>query len=208
MKLTNTHRNAIIEKVLIAGRMARTPALERQEDSLALRATKRRFGDDVFERCRALPEGWLNTHKIISIAYKAAQDLPNAYEEVSVYRGRTKLQPVWFSRTLSLSNAAVLPNIFAGDWNQDAFGSILWSDVYDYFAAGVALHEEMKQLRIEIRGVLAGFTTVERLAEGWPEGYSHLPAELLAATGAANLPAVRIEDLNARLAAFGHAEAA
>jgi hypothetical protein len=36
------------------------------------------------------------------------------------------------------------------------------------------------------------------IAEGWPEGYAYFPHEKLAASG---VPAVRVEDLNARLAA-------
>jgi len=63
----------------------------------------------------------------------------------------------------------------------------------------VLLEQELDQLETQITATLAAYTTVEKLAVGWPEGYEELPQELLAETG--NLPALRIDDLNARIAA-------
>ena len=68
-----------------------------------------------------------------------------------------------------------------------------------YDAAVKALAKERQQLSLEVRGTLAAFTTVEKLAQEWPEGYAHFPHESLVAGGP--VPALRIEDLNARLAA-------
>ena len=59
-KLTIKMRETIVNKIVEAGRIGREAWLERREHALALRCVKARFGDDVFERCRALPPGWIN----------------------------------------------------------------------------------------------------------------------------------------------------
>lgn len=204
-KLTNTHRAAIADKALDAGRLTREAALTRQEHSLTLRATKFRFGDDVFERCRALPEGWLGVHKMIQFNYNTVCNLLPCRQVVhprTPSRRWSWEQRVPANYKLDLSDVAVLPNAFAEPWQPSYFSGTLWDEVQEHFAGHIALFDEMELLRAQVKSTLLSFTTVERLAEDWPEGYAFLPPELVVPT-TANLPAVlKLDDLNRRLAAF------
>jgi hypothetical protein len=195
MKLTNSMRKAIIDRIIDEVRRPREAKLKKREHALALRLTLKRYGRDVFDRCRALPEGWLGVHKAITFDYELRQtNFPRRFVVEGKYSRR------WPSNyMIELSEAAALPNSFAQSWNRNEMGP-LYDDVYGHFEDIVVLAEELENLAIQTRAVLASFTTVEKLAEGWAEGYAHLPQELLADTG--GVPAPRIEDLNKRIAAL------
>ncbi len=196
MKFTSRMRVTITDRVVASTRAPREAALNRREQALAVRLLRHRYGNDVFERCRALPEGWLHHQKQLSLEYALAQTLPRTSIETNGYRRRygASLYP---SGYLLLADHAPLPTSASGGWDRAAIGS-LYDDLHALFAARVELEKDLRALRAQVDGVLAAFTTVERLAEGWPEGYAHLPAEMTASP-AANLPAVRIADLNARI---------
>lgn len=73
-------------------------------------------------------------------------------------------------------------------------------DEYEQFAADEErLRSELDELLQQVSAALRSYTTVEKLAEGWPEAYEHFPKDDAPRPG--TLPAVRIEDLNMRLAA-------
>jgi Nucleotide modification associated domain 5 len=203
-KLTNQMRTALVEHALVAGRLAGEAELVRRERALALRLTRHRYGDDVFDRCRALPEGWVDAHRTISFDHWAG-DNKLGFPVRVVYAkgpyGRREHYRVPRGHRLELDTAVPLPNSFAQAWTRAEVGS-LYDEVYAYFEAVVARHDEEEALRASLKAAAAAFTTVEKLADMWPEGYAHLPVELLAATANHSLPAPRLDDLNARLAAF------
>ena len=201
-KLTNQMRKAIVDKLITPGRMAREKALKDQEHSLALRATRQRYGDDVFDRCRELPEGWLNVHQRISLF---GQSLPKKYfmvKSTQSYRHPHQITVPLHGHYLDLLNPAPLPNSFQHGWKEFHFGAKLWNEVYSYFNAIIELYESIEELKIKLTGGLSGYTTVERLCEEWPEAYAHLPQELLAPQPKYPLPVVPIADLNEMVEKF------
>lgn len=171
-KLLNTHRNAICNHLLAATFRERELRLKQQEHALGLKLLRALYGDDALARMSVLPEGWLPTS-----------------------------QQLFFKHTAGHQTSVNLSDPIRHPARQDynAVPPPSWSTAWErHGAACQALKEERRQLELEIRGTLAAFTTIEKLADGWPEGYAHFPHPELVP---AHLPALRIEDLNARLAA-------
>lgn len=211
-KMTNAMREAIIKHSLVQGRQRRESQLKLQERALALRLTKQRYGDDVFQKCRSLPEGWLDNHRTISFSDYTQQNKLNfpvkvIYDPTRTRWGqRVERTRVPYRHVIELDTAVPLPNSFNSTWTREHV-SDMYDEIYDHFAAWVALEDEEEQIRAQMKGALASFTTVEKLSAAWPAAYAHLPQEMLAGTGAMNraLPVPRLDDLNTRLEAFGKA---
>jgi hypothetical protein len=199
MKLTNQMRTTIVDRIIASARAPREAALNHREAALAIMLLRHRYGDDVFERCRALPEGWLHHQKQISLEYGLVQTLPRTSVETG--GGRHRSFNTYPRGYLSLTDHAPLPQSASGGWDRKAVGDRLYNELHILFGNRIALEDDLKALRTQISGILAAFTTVKCLADGWPEGYAHLPAEMTAPL-TANLPAVRIADLNARIEAL------
>lgn len=203
-RLTNQMRNQIKRRILESVRTPREVVLRAQEHSLALRLLRARYGDDVFERCRALPEGWLQLHKKITLGHDVTDPLPRftrAERYVSSYRYSTRI--VLPPGTLELAEYAPLPNSVAGTWTREHVTGRQLDDLAAWFTNYVALAEELERLGTEVGAALAAFPTVEKLAEGWPEGHAHLQLP----EPVSGLPAPRIEDLNEHIAAAVRAAA-
>jgi putative DNA base modification enzyme with NMAD domain len=201
-KLTNQMRNAIVDKLIVPGRVAREKALKDQENSLALRATKYRFGDDVFDRCRALPEGWVDFQQRISLYNCSLPSKRFMVKSTASFRHPHQITVPSTGYHLNLLNPAALPNAFRYAWQEPMFGAKLWNEVYAYFNSVIELYEATEDLKIKLTGGLSSYTTVERLSEGWPEAYAHLPQELLAPQPKYPVPAVPIADLNEMIEKF------
>lgn len=204
-RLTNQMRSQVKRRVLESVRTPREVALRAQEHALALRFLRARYGEDVFERCRALPEGWLQLHKKLTLGHDVTDPLPR-FTRVEryvrsnrYYASRIVLPP----SVLELAEYAPLPNSVAEIWTREHVTGRELDDLSDWFTKHVALEEELERLETEIRAALAAFPTVEKLAKGWPEGHAHL--EL--AEPISGLPAPRIEDLNEHIAAAVRAAA-
>lgn len=188
MRLTKRMQADVADRVVSDVRRPREAALLRQENSLAIRLMKRRYGDDVFDRCRTLPAGWLPVRKQLSVSLgsRAPDGARNSH------------------RYVHLSDYVAAP-----DSSKDGWGEFLdqhpdlYDEVYAWFAAHAELGVQLTNLRYQVRATLASYTTVEKLAEGWPEGYALLPQETLAETS--GVPAPRIADLNARIASLREA---
>lgn len=208
-KLTNGMRSAIVAQSLRQGREQRESVLKTRERSLACRLTIHRYGEDVFRKCRALPEGWLNTLRTISFTDYPQHNILNFPVKVIYEPTRTKFgrrverTRIPYQHKLELDTAVPLPNSFQHRWEREHLGD-MYNEVYDHFASMVALADEEEQIRTQMKGALMSFTTVEKLRDGWPEAFAALPQELLVATPMANraLPVPRLDDLNARLEAF------
>lgn len=197
-KLLKAHRVAIVAKVVSSVREPREAALDRHEHALAIRMVKHRYGDDVFERCRALPEGWLPSVKILSLSHDLVQSFPRYRHESGRY---ASLRP---AGSVRLSDYAPLPaSAERVAWGVEHVSAVDGASLHDLFADRVRLEEDLAQLERQVVATLASFSTVEALAEGWPEGYKHFPHEALASAG--GLPAPRIEDLDARIAVLREA---
>ncbi len=195
MKLNKTLRETIVKRVVEDVAKAREPALRHREQALAVRLVRARFGKDVFERCRELPEGWLSIHKTISLKYEVRQALPKF-----VRPGGGYAEP---AGKLDLVDYAPLPYAMRDDLDREMVGCH-YDAVYALFEDRVELLRELDNLATQTRAVVNAYSTIERLAEGWPAGFALLPAEALKPTGA-GLPAPRIEDLDKRIAALKEA---
>jgi hypothetical protein len=172
-KLLKSHREALAKRLLDATFRERELRLKQQEHALGLALLRQMYNHEDLLRMAQLPDGWLplTSH----LQFKSADG--------------------WRSQ-VNLSDSVRIPACYnyhfvaPGDWIDK------WNDLRE---SQKALDEERDHLAAQVRGTLSGFTTVEKLAQGWPEGYAHFPHEALAAGGP--VPALRIEDLNARLAA-------
>lgn len=198
MRLTAKMRDTIRRRVLDKARAPRIALLEEREHALAAALMKQRYGADVFERCAAFPAGWFPVGRSFALEYGLVQSLPRTSVEAQFCKGRC-LYPQGY---ISLDEARAIPHSASHGWGREVAGP-LYNDLHDLFRDLVELVEETASLDRQIKATLASFSTVEKLAEGWPEGYAELPAEMLRVVS--NLPAPRIDDLNARLAALAQA---
>jgi hypothetical protein len=160
-----------------------------RENALALRMLRFRFGEDVFERCRELPGGWLELHKHIVISHRVRQSMPHRH--TSFIREKV---------SISLAEFAVLPNSARTDWDREMFEP-LFEEVCAVFASYYTLEDEVRLVGQQARSLLTSIHTVEKLCDAWPEGFAFLPQEELAAPNFP-VPAPRIMDINARIAAL------
>lgn len=201
-KLTNAMRAAITDRIVVKVRLPREVKLRAREQSLAVRLIRHRYGDDVFDRCRALPEGWLSVQKHVSLNYNVVRMLPQRRKIVETNRNRSEV--IFPSGDLELTEYVPLPNSNRQHWDREVIGEKLFEEIVELFQAKVDLEIEIDNLQQQITATLSAFTTVERLAADWPEGYAELPAEMTAPK-AEGLPAPRIADLNERIAALREA---
>lgn len=174
-RLTKHHCATIVARVLETTFRDRKLRLRQRENALAVRLLRHAYGADVFERMAALPVGWLGTTK-------------------SLYFDGGMLRQL--NRIRFLEYTTVPHEVQCGRNLDPPPGWI--ADLVDMCSDDADIATEETQLSNQIRAVLASFTTVEKLSDGWPEGYAHLPAETMAPT---QLPSLRIDDLNARIAA-------
>jgi len=179
-KLLKSHREALTKHLLDATFRERELRLKQQEHALGIRLLHAWYSAGELHRMNELPDGWLpQTTRLQFVVGKTDTAI---YPKMSHY--------------VKLSDPVRLPALH--DFYKEAPSTWLvkWSALAEKHRA---LDEERKQLTTQITGTLAAFTTVEKLAQGWPEGYAHFPHRDLAAVG--QFPALRIEDLNTRLAA-------
>lgn len=203
MKLTKIMRATIIDRIIAKVRPPRELKLRAREQALALQLVRHRYGKDVFDRCRALPDGWLAVHKHVAFDYRVVQVLPR--RRTIEGSGRRHWEVVYPKGHLELAEYAPLPNSVSSGWDRETIGEKLFEDLVGLFQGKVDLEVELSGLRQQIAGTLAAFTTVERLSVDWPEGYAELPAEMMAPKVPEGLPAPRIADVNERIAALREA---
>ena len=86
--LTKTVRTVITDRIIEAAKAPREAALRHAEQALVTRLLRVRYGDDVFDRCRALPEGWLHVVKTITLYHDVYNKLPRHRVEVENPRRR------------------------------------------------------------------------------------------------------------------------
>lgn len=201
--LTKRMKSEILRRLLNSIEQPRKTALEQVEHVLALDALKSRFGDDVIEQCEKKPS-WFPTISRITIESHTLNSLPRYHDYKDKVRShyRYDRQGVLLpTGSLRLSGTVRVPfAAYSGSFNAADFNGC-FDRVHKLFLAHCNLHEEMINLETQIKGVLSSFTTVEKLCEGWPEGYALLPPEMTVAPKDAPLPIVRVADLNSRIEA-------
>lgn len=175
-RLTNQQRDQIRAGIVDETFRSRSLRLRQREHALAVRMLRERYGDDLFERIAKLPNGWLPTTN----------------------RVRFEGSPLGPSH-LMLMEYAPLPAETSWSGTRLTPSDALIAESDALVLAREQMHDEREQLNSVIRSALASMTTVEQLADRWPEGYRHLPTSTHAV--ASGLPALRIEDVNARIAA-------
>lgn len=156
---------------------ARQTAINKRELALATKVLIHRYGDDAFARFAALPEGWLPMVEIIGVRF---EDL------------------TW---RLRLAEARPLPTEVYQGGNYELMPP-LGRELKAIRVEHDRLHTERDALYKDIRAALAGFTTHAQLHDGWPEAYAYLSVPTGRQT---NLPAIRVEDINARIVALREA---
>lgn len=200
MKLTRAMRDAIVKRLLERTRAPRDAVLRNHEHALAVRLLRHRYGDDVFERCRALPEGWLQVYKHVTFEHKFVTRLTRC-RVIFSYPHRGSGPPTREIRSLgsvNLSDYAPLPASACQTWPAEFLEPCF--DEIEGYARGVRDHEDaVEALRVQTVGVLSAYPTVELLSRDWPDGYNMLPPEMLAPPVPPGVPAVRIEDLTLRI---------
>lgn len=183
-KLNNSHRRVIAEKLIADTFREREARLKQREHALALRVLRRELGEDALIRIAALPPGWLP--KVDTFYLEDLNGLkrktPYGYRSVSIHLDAPITVP--YNWTSAIGRINVGPESLA--------------EVTAFCNDETALMTEREQLTLAVKGSLAGSTTVEKLSADWPEAYAFFPHPELA-PGA--LPAVRLTDLNARIAA-------
>src|SRR5579859_1562337 len=171
--------NRLIE-VTFRERMLR---LEQREHALALRVLRRELGEDALIRIAPLPPGWLSMDT-----------------ELQFDNHKIKLKHEIYpnSRRNALRFASAMPVPYLVTQHKLEAGPESVAEVEAFVAEWNATIDERDQLSRQVVGTLGGFYTVEDFAEKWPEGYEHFPHPELAPE---TLPAMRIADINERLAA-------
>lgn len=170
--------------------------MEAEEHGLAIRILARELGEDSMIRIASLPDGWLPRHDTLHIHN---DDAPRRGRLFVDYRGKVEAgynQQAFLNFASSVAMPAAW--VFNGDGGMPPLGPVSLGEYQSFAARERVLTEEVKSLERSIAAALAGFTTIERLAQDWPEAYAHFPHPELAPS---TLPAARIEDINARIAA-------
>lgn len=201
MKLTKQLRAATVRRLVDHAAAPGDLALRRREHALAIRIMRGRYGDDVFERCRALPDGWLQSGKQFALAYELRYSLPSVRVEEARGEGRRGTYAhAWPLGYFSLAEYAPVPWSALQPWGREEVGGPL-PELHDLFAAAVEHRRALEDLRTRSAALLDGFVTVEALAADWPAAYAHLPQEMLR-PAQPNLPAPLVADLDAAVAAL------
>lgn len=177
-RLTQWQRDRVVNGILKDTFEARARALVKREAALAVRVILDRYGRDAFDRFDAVPPGWLTTSKRFLVGRGTA----NHY--------------------LNLEEARPLPHELAmGHFGLDDRPRLA-ARFDDLVAAQKQLSRYREQLQWDVRNALAQFSTEAALRDGWSEGYVYLAVP---SASAHPVPAVRVEDLNARIAALKEA---
>lgn len=193
-RLTNDLRQRTCQRILDAAFREREDRHLRYEHGLALRVFRRELGEDALARLASLPPEWFP--RVTSLRIGNEQAAYRHTPGTGSYVGR----PQSLNPCLRFAESVAAPAYVAHGAIELHATSLV--DYLDFVATENALVEERRLLREQVLGTLGGFYTVEAFAEGWPEGYAHFPHPELAPT---TLPAFRVEDLNARLAAVREA---
>lgn len=176
-KLTLTQRETIRRGILKNTFEARRDDLIRRERALATEVILRRYGRDAFARFDALPSGWLPTLKRFGVSY------PNHKRSLELAEARSLPAEMYHGAAYELNDALGAKLVALDD-------------------AELQLARDREQLDEDVRRTLAAFGTEAQLRDGWPEAHAYLAVP---AAATANLPAVRVEDLNRRIAALKEA---
>lgn len=137
-----------------------------------------RYGADAFERFAAVPEGWLPPGNRVWIRYNGTD------------------------RCIEMTESRPLPFEVVNHGYWEIPSPKLGRELIEITDAWKTLREERDRLNQDLRNALYGFATEAALRDGWPEAYAHLAPP---SGPTPNLPTVRVEDLNRRIAALREA---
>lgn len=199
MKLTKAMRAAIVTRLIERTRAPRDAVFRNREHALALRLLMGRYGEDVFERCRSMPDGWFRSCRSVTMESRFSERLTPCMVSWTHRRNQLPRRQLRRFHSLSLSEYAPLPATASDTWQ--AIHLNPYFDDIESYARDLREHEdEVEALRTLTDGILSSYGTVELLSKDWPDGYSLLPAEMLAPSPVAlGVPAVRICDLALRI---------
>ncbi len=185
-RLTNQMRQRTCKHLIESTFRERELRMEQREKALALRILRRELGEDALIRISSLPPGWL----------PLVQRLRFANYEIHRANYQTRERGYRSGSELYLPEAMTVPSFVSCNQLEVSAQSI--AEIDAFVADWKLLQIEREKLTEQVLGTLGGFYTVKAFAEEWPEGYTHFPHPELAPT---TLPAVRINDLNARIEA-------
>lgn len=176
-KLTLTQRDAIVSAILQDTFNGRQIALKKREHALAVKIIIDKYGKDAFAQFDAVPTGWLTT----------------ANQFLIRHHGNT--------RWLCLEEARALPHeLTIGRYELEEHPKLL-REYEGMLTECSRLSMERQQLQTDTAAALRAFGTEAALRDGWPEAHAYLTVPRVMH----QLPAVRIEDLNRRIAALKEA---
>lgn len=142
------------------------------ENLLAIDALQHHYGPDIFDRLAVLPEGWLPSGNSVWVKWQ---------------RHGRKCQLLEYRR---------LPHFVVIGQDSIQLTDVLGQDLLEIERGWEQYAKHREQTDKEIRGALAGFTTVAQLKSEWPEAHAHLN---IPADPALRPPATRIDQIMQRL---------
>jgi hypothetical protein len=177
-KLTLIQRAAIVKNILDETFAARRKAIQKRKHALAVKIILAKYGKDAFAKFDAVPVGWLTTANQFLVRYNNR------------------------SHYVVLEEARALPSeLVVGNMELEEDYPILMREHLALREAQERLSQDSQQLQIEIANTLRAFGTEAALRDGWPEAYSKIAVPRVTH----QLPAVRVEDINRRIAALKEA---
>lgn len=187
-RLNKLQRERIRDELLRAAFADRLARHETREHALALRVYRFALGDDGLRLLATLPRDWLPMVSTMHL-------------DREVYGERSPSRRLYYCAPfLNLAESAPVPQWLAA-YRQTVpvpLASELGGEIALFLRDEREMLKEQETLKQEVWNLLAGFITVERLAQDWPEAYAAFPHATLVVPG---VPALRVEDVNARLAA-------
>ena len=198
MKLTNAIKQQIVENAL---KKAGIPAREE-----ALRARRAAWAEKVrIDACGgAEAEAKLVEirDQVAELVSKVPSQLKSHADVVrsglSIYLNVTGFSlRVWWCGALSSNSAGERRERVCPSDHTLTADSPLTAEFHEMHNEQEAIAADRNTLIANVRGALSNITTDKRLLEAWPEAAELLPKQLVTATR--NLPAVRVDELNAMI---------
>lgn len=198
MKLTNAIKQQIVENALTK---AGIPAREE-----ALRARRAAWAEKVrIDACGGAEAEAKLVHlrdKVASLMSKVPPKLKTQSDAVrsgcSIYLNVTGFSlRVWWCGALSSNSAGERRERVCPSDHTLTADNPLTAEFHEMHNEQEAIKADRDTLTASVRGALSNITTDKRLLEAWPEAAELLPEQV--ATERSNLPAVRVDELNAMI---------
>lgn len=170
-RLTNSHKQTIVDRATTHALKDRKEALSVLEDKLAIECYNKVFPKKLRDTLKTVPEGWLRMDRDLRFNVGGWDLRLNTTEEYPIPMNK------YYSILGVITDEELVTKVQACVQEKKT------------------LDEEDNALTRKMQGFLSGFTSFKQLRESWPEGadfYKDLDVERVAQ----NMPAVIVQDIN------------